>query len=340
MFLKTIDEIREVLKISSSVDFEVLKPVLETVDREFLRPVLGPAMHDKLQEFYDSSPDEIFVPDSDPVPVPSAEEIAKAMSRLLKLAQSAEIHLAYWYGFDLLNAQIMNDGFKRTESEKVKGLFKYQEDNLKEFFKHAGFNGLDAMLEYIDGNDKGCFPEFHESDTGKQLKEMFIPRTDIFDQFYYIGNSRLLFMRLKPHIKVVEDLRIKIVLGNTNYNYIKMEMLKEEPDAKVIAALPYIRRPISYYSTALLMEETGSDLSDKGLVFEGIKSNYNDHSNKGPSTESRIVAMIQRNKNLGDSYLSLLRNYLLENAGDWNSYTQPRSGIVNRDNKGKKTFWA
>ena len=41
MFLKTIDEIREVLKISSSVDFEVLKPVLETVDREFLRPVLG-----------------------------------------------------------------------------------------------------------------------------------------------------------------------------------------------------------------------------------------------------------------------------------------------------------
>jgi hypothetical protein len=340
MFLKTIDEIREVLKISSSVDFEVLKPVLETVDREFLRPVLGASMHDKLQSFYDSSLDEIYVPEPDPATLPSVEKIAKAMSRLLKLAQSAEIHLAYWYGFDLLNAQIMNDGFKRTESEKVKGLFKYQEDNLKDFFKHAGFNGLDAMLEYMDGNDKGCFPEFHESDTGKQLKEMFIPRTDIFDQFYYIGNSRLLFMRLKPHMKVVEDLRIKIVLGNTNYNFIKAEMVKEEPDVKVIGILPYIRRPISYFSTALLMEETGSDLSDKGLVFEGIKSNYNDHSNKGPSTESRIVAMIQRNKNLGDSYLSLLRNYLLENAEDWNGYTQPRRGMVNRDNKGKKTFWA
>jgi hypothetical protein len=50
--------------------------------------------------------------------------------------------------------------------------------------------------------------------------------------------------------------------------------------------------------------------------------------------------MIQRNKNLGDSYLNVLRNYLLENAADWNDYTQPRSGIVNRDNKGKKTFWA
>ena len=340
MFLKTIDEIRNVLKISSSVDFEVLKPVLETVECEFFRPVLGTAMHDKLQSFYDSSPDQFFVPEADQAPAPSTEEIAKAMSKLLKLAQSAEIHLAYWYGFDLLNVQIMNDGFKRTETEKVKGLFKYQEDNLKEFFKHAGFNGMDAMLEYMDGTDKLCFPEFHESETGKQLKEMFIPRTDIFDQFYYIGNSRLLFMRLKPHLKVVEDLRIKIVLGNTNYNFIKAEMVKEEPDAKVIAILPYIRRPISYFSTALLMEETGSDLRDKGLVFESIKSNYSDHSSKGPSSESRIIAMIQRNKNLGDSYLNVLRNYLLENAAAWNDYTQPRSGIVNRDNKGKKTFWA
>jgi hypothetical protein len=334
MLLSDIDAVRKVLKISSSVDFDVLKPVLESVDREFLRPVLGAPMHDTLQAFHDSGTVQSIPPGC------SSEELALAMGKLLKLAKSAEIHLAYWYGFDLLNVQIMNDGFKRTETEKVKGLFKYQEDNLKEFFKHAGFNGLDTMLEYMDGNDRLCFPEFHESETGKQLKEMFIPRTDIFDQYYYLGNSRLLFMRLKPHMKVVEDLRIKIVLGNTNYNFIKSEMVKEEPEVKVSAILPFIRRPISYFSTALLMEETGSDLSDKGLVFEGIKSNYNDHSNKGPSNESRIIAMIQRNKNLGDSYLSILRNYLLENAEYWNGYTQPRSGIVNRDNKGKKTFWA
>ena len=340
MFLQTIDEIRKVLKISSSVDFDVLKPVLESVDREFLRPVLGAAMHDKLLSFYYSGQNEIFTADFKPSIIPSDEETLTALSKLLKLAQSAEIHLAYWYGFDLLNVQIMNDGFKRTETDKVKGLFKYQEDNLKEFFKHAGFNGLDTMLEYIDGNDRLCFPEFHESETGKQLKAMFIPRTDIFDQFYYIGNSRLLFTRLKPHMKVVEDLRIRIVLGNSNYNFIKSEMVKEEPDAKVIAILPHIRRPISYFSTALLMEETGSDLSDKGLVFESIKSNYSDHSSKGPSTESRILAMIQRNKNLGDNYLSILRNYLLENSAEWNNYTQTRSGTMNRDNKGKKTFWA
>jgi hypothetical protein len=340
MLFLTIEEIRTKLKISSSVDFDVLKPILETVDREFFRPILGEEMHNKLLEFYNSSPDQIAVPEPDPPVSPSLEEIAGAMAKLLKLAQTAEIHLAYWYGFDLLNVQIMNDGFKRTETDKVKGLFKYQEDNLKSFFKAAGFNGLDSMLEYLDGPDKLCFPEFHENETGLQRKQMFIPRTDIFNQSYYIGQNRLLFMRLVQHMKIIEDMKIKLVLGETNFNFVKSEMVKALPDPKVVAILPYIRNVIAYFSTALLMEETGSDLGDKGLFFESISSNASDHSNKTPSTEPRIAAMIQRNTNLGNHYLQVLKNYLLSNSLAWNNYAQPLHGLPKRDNSGKKTFWA
>ena len=340
MLFSNITEIRDIIKISTSVDFDVLKPILETVDREFLRPVLGAEMHNKLLEFYNSSPDQIAVPEPDPPVSPTLEQIAGATAKLLKLAQTAEIHLAYWYGFDLLNVQIMNDGFKRTETDKVKGLFKYQEDNLKSFFKAAGFNGLDSMLEYLDGPDKLCFPEFHENETGLQRKQMFIPRTDIFNQSYYIGQNRLLFMRLVQHMKIIEDMKIKLVLGETNFNFVKSEMVKALPDPKVVAILPYIRNVIAYFSTALLMEETGSDLGDKGLFFESISSNASDHSNKTPSTEPRIAAMIQRNTNLGNHYLQVLKNYLLSNSLAWNNYAQPLHGLPKRDNSGKKTFWA
>ena len=126
----------------------------------------------------------------------------------------------------------------------------------------------------------------------------------------------------------------------TNYNFIKSEMVKTLPAAKVVAILPYIRNVIPYLSTALLMEETGSDLTDKGLFFESISSNASDHSNKLPSSESRIAAMIQRNRNLGNHYLQVLKNYLLANAQVWDDYAQPLHGLPNRDNTGKKTFWA
>jgi hypothetical protein len=335
MLLKNITEIREVLKIGSSVDFDVLKPVIETVELNYIRKVLGAEIYDVLQAYYDAGAPPINIEKPEGVLLRNPQ-----LNKLLKLAQSCEVHLAYWFGFDLLNVQILNDGFKRTETEKVKGLFKYQEDNLKDFFKHAGFNGLDTMLEYMDGPDKEMFPEFHQSTAALALKEMFIPRTDIFDQYYSLGNSRLIFNRLKPHMKTIEDLRIKIVLGELNYAFIKAEMVKAEPDARVTAILPHIARPIVFLSTALLMEETASDLSDKGLVFESITSNSTDHSNRGPAGEPRIAAMIKRNQNLGESYMVLLRNYLLDNASEWNNYTQPRRGLPNRDNTGKKTFWA
>ena len=72
-------------------------------------------------------------------------------------------------------------------------------------------------------------------------------------------------MRLKQHMQIVEDMRIKLVLGDTNFNFIKTEMVKATPDPKVVAILPLIRNVIPYFSTALLMEETASDLTDKGL---------------------------------------------------------------------------
>ena len=74
------------------MDFDVLKPILETVDREFLRPVMGAEMHNKLLEFYNSSPDQIATPEPDPPVSPTLEEIATATAKLLKLAQTAEIH--------------------------------------------------------------------------------------------------------------------------------------------------------------------------------------------------------------------------------------------------------
>jgi len=40
-------------------------------------------------------------------------------------------------------------------------------------------------------------------------------------------------------------------------------MVKDEPAAKVLAILPYIRKPIAYLSTAMLMEESGADLTEK-----------------------------------------------------------------------------
>ena len=54
MLIKTISEIKELLPVSSGVELARLKPHLAIVERDFIRPLLGSAMFDELQEFYDA----------------------------------------------------------------------------------------------------------------------------------------------------------------------------------------------------------------------------------------------------------------------------------------------
>lgn len=335
MFFTTIDQIKEFLGLSVSVKLDVLKPILETVDRNYIKPVIGPAMFSELQEYFDAD-------------MPRESEAQEAMYQLLKLAQACEINLAYWTGFDVLNTTIMADGFKRTETSTIKGLFKYQEDNLKDYFKTSGFNLCDSMLELMDGELRSNFAEFHSSDIAKANASMFIPSTAIFNSLYFIGSSRLIFTRLIPYMRVIEDLKLKQLIGKSIYDYMKIELAKVSdpeiensgPSAKALALLPYIRLPLVYFSTAMLMQETGAELSDKGLFFESITSNLQDHSNKTPALQERIISMIKRNNELGESYFALLRNYLFENTTNWDNFTAPLTGRFSRDNTDKRTFFA
>ena len=138
MLFKTIDEIKTFLAVGAGTDFNRLKPHIQNAESAYLRPLLGPELFKELQDFYDN-------PTTEPM-----EGIKIQYRELLALVQRSLIHITYWSGFQVLNATISDGGFKRTENEKVKSLFKYQEVELKEYFKTTGFNGLDEILFYLE----------------------------------------------------------------------------------------------------------------------------------------------------------------------------------------------
>jgi len=271
-----------------------------------------------------------------------AEELINAeqkLTELLRLIQSATIHIAYWIGFDLLNSHISDGGFKRTESTSVKGLFKYLEENLKTYFRTNGFNGLDTVLQYLETNSSD-FSEFSESPAFTLLKSAFIPRTDIFNELIFINKSRLTFLRMKSHMQLIEDTEISTILGPTAFAFVKSEMVKANPELKVTALLSYIRKPVAYLASALLMEESGADLTDNGLFFISTISGFNNDTERKPATSDRIAILVTRNRNIGNAYLDQLRSYLVANSSDWSDVTPSSGKVLRRDNTNKKTFWA
>ncbi len=333
MLFKNIEEIKQFLAVGAGTDFNRLKPHIQNAETAFLLPLLGPVLYSELQSFYDTPPD------------PTAANSTQ-FSTLLSIVQRSLIHLTYWSGFQVLNATISDGGFKRTENEKVKSLFKYQEVELKEYFKTTGFNGLDEILFYLEMEIKKSegeivnFKSFVDSGAWTILKSSFIPDTNTFNGIVFINHSRLTFLRLKSSMQLVEDLDIKPLLGETIFDEIKLEMVKKTSSAKVSAILPYIQKAIAYLATALLMEESGADLTDKGLYFESTSSGNNLVQNKQPSESDRINFLAKRNKAIGQNYLERLKSFLIANPADWPSYSGQTGNALRRNNNDKKSFWA
>ena len=322
-----MEEIRTFLSVSASSEFDIVAPHIANAERDYLVPVIGTGLYDRLTTFYNTEfPDGLG-------------EAQEKTAQLLIFVQSAVIHIAYWIGFDVLNSVITDTGFKRTESTTVKGLYKYQEENLKNYLRTSGFNGLDTVLQYLEIN-LSDFEEFADSPAFSLLKTSFIPTTYIFNDIVFINNSRLTFLRMKSHILLLEDTEIAPVLGAVAYGYIKAELAKPTPDSKVLAILPYIRKPLAYLASALLMEESGADLTDNGLYFTAVSAIYKNDTDHKPSSPDRIAILAKRNRDLGNAYLDLLRGYLSANASAWTDITPSTGKVLRRNNADKKTFWA
>lgn len=325
-----MEEVRKYIPVSTSSDFDTLAPHISNAERDYLVPVIGQDMYEKLQAFYSNANTDSSSG--------SELSITGKMTKLLSLAQSAVLHIAYWIGYDLLNVEVTDSGFRRTESSTVKGLWKYQDENLKGYFRTNGFNGIDTVLQYLEENIDD-FVEFSASEEYTILKSSFIPNTLIFDRTVFINRSRLTFLRIKPHMQLVEDADIAPILGPIAFEYVKTQMLTDNPAEKVIKLLEYIRKPVAYLASALLMEESGADLKDNGLYYTSTIAISNNDSEHKPAAGDRIHVMVNRNRNLGNAYLDQLRSYLVAHASDWPDVVPSTGKILNRNNRDKKSFW-
>ncbi len=348
MLIRTIEEVKAVIPSSAeNTDFNLLSTHLANAELQFISPLFGADMYCALLGYYTNPQtykitDDLrlnnFLMDATSADDPELDNLSahdKAWALLLFYTQKAIVNLAYYSGFDVLNVMFDNKGFTRFEGDTSKSLFKYQEDGLRKYFRNAGLDGLDTLLEILETRIQHF--EAYKSQLYKHKGRIF-PDTKSFNEVYFINNSRLVFDRLRQHMRLAEDLHLAPVITKANLDLISTELLKENPAQFVLDILPYVRKPIAYISSALLMQETGAELTDRGLYLKGLK-NLNNSDLEINTPEARVVDLIARNFKIAEQYMITLRQFMAANASQWNNYSNPRAGLHNRDNSGKRTFF-
>jgi len=349
-----IAQVKDFIPASAATTRTRLWPFIDQAERKYLLPILGTDTYSDLKSYADD-PDawevgESQLPTADnsmgtvddsigtaDTSTGSADTVdGEKMAELLRLVRLSVINLAYYLGFNLLNAKLSDMGFQRMESESSKGLYKYQEENVKVHFRDTGLNGIDDILLYLEENIE-YFPEWEESSAYTLRKSSIIKDTTTFNSICDISGSRLIFLRLQPFVQQVLDIDIKSLLGSTVYTALITELAKADPDGSYEALAVEIRKPLAFLSVALMVMNTGT-LTDKGFYFEGKNSGFPDNTTINPATGEGRSSVYSYYKTTGEHYLEALRKYLTDNS--FTGYTATTGNVYNRDNEDKKTFWA
>lgn len=320
-------EIKQYLSVNVSVNYNTIKPHIESCERDYIKPLLGVDQYDELVEYYEA-----------------AVGGESHLDELLELVQRALIHLSFWRGFYQFMIKVGDQGAYRTESENQKTPFKYQEVELRNSYKLDGFNALDEVLAYLE-ETISLFPLFEASDNYTLFKGGFINTTADFDTFYDIGGSRLVFLKLKKHLTQCDDFDILPLIGRTYFNELKAQILADTLTVANLSAVELIQKAVAPLAVARGIQNLGINITDKGLFFETRDGAVNDLAKDSAVAGSALDSVKISARDTGDAYLAYLKDHLHNNIDDYPTYEAADeyddTNTANiRSNTDKKTFWA
>lgn len=311
-------EFQRVIKSSTAVDYNSFETVLREAFDLFIRPVLGEEMTDRLIREY-------------------KENTQENNSRLIYLAQRANANLAIWYNFYELTVILSGSGIQKAETGDYKGLYKYQERQLRENYKTKGFNALDDILSFLESS--ADFPEYHKSPAWISRQTAIVPGADIVEQYLPIERSRLIFLRLQPHISFLEKTKLPSLIGHEMFAELTNKIKEGNLEGTIYASLLNLIRPVVILHAAARMVRQAGTLTDKGLYFSSVMAGASGNDETSIlATREQAEAAAKQYEADADKYLQLADRYIQAYFPQY--FKGKSSDALNVDNSNRKIFWA
>ena len=314
------DEIKRFIPVSTSLNFSRVESSLNDAFNLFYRPLFGDDLTKRVIDIYEK------------------DAPTKAEKELLEESQRAVANLAFWYNFTELSIRITDQGFQRQESDTFKQTYKYQEDQLLNSFKKKGFNALDRVISLFN-TPTDDYPEFKDSPAYSQRCKSIVASTAEVNSIYFINFSHIIFLRLKPYFKIVEDTILQKLIGHKLFDALLDCLAKEEKNIGMTTVDELRIRCASvvvFHAIAKLIRATGS-LTDRGLYFDQVVAGKNENQVYSPADLNCIIQQAIQLEQTAGHYADSLMLFIQERLPDY--YQGKTSDLFNRDNNDKRSVW-
>jgi len=170
------------------------------------------------------------------------------------------------------------------EFEKIP--FEWQIDRSNKSLERKYYKAVDALLTFLDKNSD----EWKETDAYKNSFGLFVRTSKDFDDYFDIGRSRLLLIKLLPGLRLAEHKDIKPRLGNELYKDIKDKLITSgDVDTEL---LEKIKEACVYKAIAWGLRRLSVQMFPEGVLQ--FRSERMTTQGKTPALNSEADAAAQR----------------------------------------------
>lgn len=318
------DSANGIIPTSYALSFDKVMPSLISVDEIFLRPLIGETLIQQAVEIFNKQ----------------EEQRTDVEKELLRQLQVATLNLALFYDFHELNVRITDQGFQRQQTENFAQTYKYQEDALIRNFRNKGFNALDRILDIYDDNTE-AFPAYTTSPAYTDTRKRIVQSAREVSEIYYIGNSRIIFLRLLPILREIEETALPIILGEDICCELR-QAIAEDNEQQTIGNTTFAElrhRCVQYLvfkACAQLIRQTGN-LTDRGLYFTSMSASGEGNENITPAGTGQAARLAMNMEQSAAAYSAALTTFIQFYIPEL--FKGHENDVFKRDNDRKRTVW-
>ncbi|WP_234733234.1 DUF6712 family protein [Tellurirhabdus bombi] len=162
-----------------------------------------------------------------------------------------------------VNVNIGDFGVSRNTTDTAKDAFEWQFKDVTAQYRQLAWDGLEQLLQFLESNI-ATYSEYGNGMHFREASKYLIHSAQLFSEYFFIRESRLIFWSLWPSLKTAEKTIIRPALGD-NWAALQGNDLSVSQELQ----LDMIRRALAYATMAQALEDRIVDVNEQGVQVLG-----------------------------------------------------------------------
>jgi hypothetical protein len=321
MLIKTTQEYQAYIPVNASLSIAALQTHIRTAEYRWLKPILGDALYAQLVADYSAGSSD-------------AKHLA-----LLDMARRVCAPFSFFLYLPFLQANVSDAGIRVAINENMRSAAKWQVEKLDEAAELQGYMAVEELLAFLEAN-KADYSTWAYSPPSA-----IIPTALDFDVYVSIDASRLVYLKLAPHIRNAET-AISRIVSKAQMNALRTALAGGSPSEEVLELKMHVAPAIAHRAFAkgivgLPVRFDGSNVRVFASQFPG----GSDFAPRVQADNTMLQQLARLHSALADEAEAKLSAFLYENHADYpeygasTAYTAP-SAPANTNSKQSGWFFA